>query len=157
ERVRAERALRAAMQELQRLRDRLQAENVYLQEEIRNEHNFDEIVGSDPALSALLDTVTRVATSDAAVLIHGETGTGKELIARGRRLESRSGRGRTRGPLPRRSLLPPQRDPAARTAAAGTAQRHRTTGDVFHGAQRTQVGPADARHRFRDAEPLGRV
>ena len=82
ERVRAERALRAAMQELQRLRDRLQAENVYLQEEIRNEHNFDEIVGSDPALSALLDTVTRVATSDAAVLIHGETGTGKELIAR---------------------------------------------------------------------------
>jgi formate hydrogenlyase transcriptional activator len=82
ERVQAERALRAAMQELQRLRDQLQAENVYLQEEIRSVHNFDEIVGSDPALSALLDKVTRVAASDAAVLIHGETGTGKELIAR---------------------------------------------------------------------------
>src|SRR5437870_5044474 len=82
ERVRAERALRAAMEELQRLRDRLQAENVYLQEEIRNEHNFDEIVGSDPALSALLDTVTRVAATNTSVLILGETGTGKELIAR---------------------------------------------------------------------------
>src|SRR5215470_8519819 len=82
ERVQAERALQATMQELQRLRDRLQAENVYLQEEIRSEHNFDEIVGSDPALSVLLDKVTRAAPSDAAVLIHGETGTGKELIAR---------------------------------------------------------------------------
>src|SRR3989454_340277 len=82
ERVQAERALQAAMRELQRLRDRLQAENVYLQEEIRSEHNVDEIVGKDPALSALLDKVTRVAASDAAVLIHGETGTGKELIAR---------------------------------------------------------------------------
>src|SRR6267378_3145088 len=74
--------LHTAMQELQRLRDRLQAENVYLQEEIRGEHNVDQIVGSDPGLSELLDKVTRVAASDAAVLIHGETGTGKELIAR---------------------------------------------------------------------------
>jgi len=82
ERVQAQRALQAAMQELQRLRDQLQAENVYLQEEIRSEHNFDELVGSAPALCALLDKVTRVAASDAAVLIHGETGTGKELIAR---------------------------------------------------------------------------
>ena len=82
ERVQAERALQGAMHELQRLRDRLQAENVYLQEEIRSEHNLDEIVGSDPALSALLDKVTRVAATDAAVLIQGETGTGKELIAR---------------------------------------------------------------------------
>src|SRR5882762_4553924 len=82
ERVQAERALHTAMQELQRLRDRLQAENVYLQEEIRGEHNVDQIVGSDPGLSELLDKVTRVAASDAAVLIHGETGTGKELIAR---------------------------------------------------------------------------
>jgi len=82
ERVQAERALHTAMQELQRLRDRLQAENVYLQEEIRSEHNVDQIVGSDPGLSELLDKVTRVAASDAAVLIHGETGTGKELIAR---------------------------------------------------------------------------
>jgi len=48
ERVQAERALHTAMQELQRLRDRLQAENVYLQEEIRGEHNVDQIVGSDP-------------------------------------------------------------------------------------------------------------
>src|SRR5207248_1505100 len=82
ERVQAERALHTAMQELQRLRDRLQAENVYPQEEIRGEHNVDQIVGSDPGLSELLDKVTRVAASDAAVLIHGETGTGKELIAR---------------------------------------------------------------------------
>jgi formate hydrogenlyase transcriptional activator len=60
----------------------LQAENVYLQEEIRREHNFEEIVGSSPALLAVLQQVERVAPTNATVLILGETGTGKELIAR---------------------------------------------------------------------------
>jgi formate hydrogenlyase transcriptional activator len=90
ERMQAERALRAALDEVERLKDRLQAENSYLQEEIRAEHNVDEIVGSDPAIVALLQTVTRVAAADSAVLIHGETGTGKELIARA--LHQRSAR-----------------------------------------------------------------
>ena len=55
---------------------------MYLQEEIRSEHNFEEMVGNSPALLALLRKVERVADTDATVLIYGETGSGKELIAR---------------------------------------------------------------------------
>jgi formate hydrogenlyase transcriptional activator len=61
---------------------RLQAQNLYLQEEIKSAHNFDEIVGSSAGLFKVLDNVRRVAPTDATVLIWGETGTGKELIAR---------------------------------------------------------------------------
>jgi PAS domain S-box-containing protein len=61
---------------------RLQQQNLYLQEEIKADHNFDEIIGQSPALLAVLDKVRQVAATDASVLIHGETGTGKELIAR---------------------------------------------------------------------------
>ena len=57
-------------------------QNLYLQQEIKSVHNFEEIVGRSPALTAVLDKVRRVAPTDATVLIHGETGTGKELIAR---------------------------------------------------------------------------
>jgi formate hydrogenlyase transcriptional activator len=64
------------------LKSRLEQENVYLREEIRTEHNFEEIVGNSPALLAVLRTVEQVAPTDSTVLIHGETGTGKELIAR---------------------------------------------------------------------------
>src|SRR5262249_18284056 len=71
-----------AYEELQGLRDRLTRENVYLQEEIREEHNFGEIVGSSPALLSALSQVETVARADATVVILGETGTGKELIAR---------------------------------------------------------------------------
>ncbi len=63
-------------------RARLQQQNLYLQEEIKSVHNFDEIVGRSPALLAVFDRVRKVATTDATVLITGETGTGKELIAR---------------------------------------------------------------------------
>jgi formate hydrogenlyase transcriptional activator len=61
---------------------RLQAQNLYLQEEIKSVHNFEEIIGQSPALTAVLDNVCRVAPTDASVLICGETGTGKELMAR---------------------------------------------------------------------------
>ena len=63
-------------------RARLQAQNLYLQEEIKSVHNFEEIVGSSPALQKVLDQVISVAPTEASVLIWGETGTGKELIAR---------------------------------------------------------------------------
>ncbi len=61
---------------------RLNAQNLYLQEEIKAVHNFDEIVGRSAALADVLRQVSQVAPTDASVLITGETGTGKELIAR---------------------------------------------------------------------------
>ena len=63
-------------------RARLQQQNLYLQDEIKAAHNFEELIGRGPALQAVLDKVRSVAPTDAAVLITGETGTGKELIAR---------------------------------------------------------------------------
>jgi len=69
-------------EELRRLRDRLQAENLCLQEEIRTEHNFSEIIGNSSVLLAALEAVERVAPTDTTVLILGETGSGKELFAR---------------------------------------------------------------------------
>jgi formate hydrogenlyase transcriptional activator len=69
-------------QQLEELKIRLAEEKRYLEREIRTEVNFEEIVGQSSALRKVLDQVTTVATSDATVLILGETGTGKELIAR---------------------------------------------------------------------------
>ena len=69
-------------EEIERLKARLEKENVYLQEEIRTDHNFEEITGNSPALLAVLSKVEQVAATDSTVLIYGETGTGKELIAR---------------------------------------------------------------------------
>jgi PAS domain S-box-containing protein len=66
----------------ERERARLQQQNLYLQEEIKSVHNFDQIVGRSPALLAVLAEVSRVAATEATVLVTGETGTGKELIAR---------------------------------------------------------------------------
>ena len=71
-----------AHEEVERLRDRLAAENVYLQDEIRQEHDFTEIIGRSPAMLAMLSRIETVAPTDSTVLILGETGTGKELIAR---------------------------------------------------------------------------
>ncbi len=83
ERLKADERLRQALAEVEALKNRLHAENVYLQEEIQGEHNFTEMVGSSPALLAALRQVEQVAATDSTVLILGETGTGKELIARG--------------------------------------------------------------------------
>jgi PAS domain S-box-containing protein len=63
-------------------RARLQQQNLYLQEEIQSDHNCEQIIGHSPGLAEALDKVRRVAPTDASVLISGETGTGKELIAR---------------------------------------------------------------------------
>jgi formate hydrogenlyase transcriptional activator len=71
-----------AFEEIAALKARLEEENVYLREEIRTEHNFEEIVGNSPALLAVLRAVEQIAPTDSTVLISGETGTGKELIAR---------------------------------------------------------------------------
>jgi PAS domain S-box-containing protein len=74
--------LQAALAELEQLKNRLQAENVYLQEEIKLEHNFEEIITQSESMRKELLKIEQVAGTDATVLIFGETGTGKELIAR---------------------------------------------------------------------------
>jgi len=81
-RQRAEIELQAALQQVQELQKKLEAENVYLREEIRKEHNFEEIVGNSKGLLDVLRKVETVAPTDSTVLILGETGCGKELIAR---------------------------------------------------------------------------
>jgi len=63
-------------------RDRLEEERLYLESEIRSEYNFEDIVGKSAALRAVLDQISIVAPTSSTVLLHGETGTGKELIAR---------------------------------------------------------------------------
>jgi formate hydrogenlyase transcriptional activator len=77
-------------QEITSLKARLERENLHLREELFTEHNFEEIVGNSPALLKALHAVEQVAPTDATVLICGETGTGKELVARA--IHSRSAR-----------------------------------------------------------------
>ena len=71
-----------AYEEIADLKARLQQESLYLQEEIKLGHNFEEIIGSSQGLRSTLERVDAVAPTDSTVLILGETGTGKELIAR---------------------------------------------------------------------------
>ncbi len=71
-----------AYEEISALHAKLEKENVYLKEEIRSEYNFREIVGNSEPLREVLEKTARVAPLDSTVLIYGETGTGKELIAR---------------------------------------------------------------------------
>ena len=78
----AQAALEIAFEEIKRLKDRLQDENLALREEIDQAFMFEEIVGASPALKSVLSHVSKVAPTDSTVLISGETGTGKELIAR---------------------------------------------------------------------------
>jgi formate hydrogenlyase transcriptional activator len=69
-------------QEISELKDKLAQEKLYLEEEIRSEMNFENIIGNSPALKQVLELAEIVAPSDSTVLLLGETGTGKELIAR---------------------------------------------------------------------------
>src|SRR5262249_33124837 len=71
-----------AHEEVRHLRDRLAAENRYLQEAIRQDHHFGDLIGESPAWRQVLALVSAVAPTPSTVLIVGETGTGKELIAR---------------------------------------------------------------------------
>jgi predicted ATPase/transcriptional regulator with GAF, ATPase, and Fis domain len=81
-RTRAEADLLQALTQLEALKNRLDEENAYLKEEIQREHNFEEMVGSSRALLDIVRNIELVSPTDATVLITGETGTGKELVAR---------------------------------------------------------------------------
>jgi transcriptional regulator with GAF, ATPase, and Fis domain len=80
--VSSQEKLKQALTEVKRLKDRLQAESEYLQDEIKTKDNLDEIVGHSRVMATTLHKVEMVATTDSTVLLLGETGTGKELLAR---------------------------------------------------------------------------
>ena len=80
--VEVEEALKHALSEVERLKDRLEEENIYLRQEIKLTYNFEQIISQSDLFNKVLRSVEQVAATDATVLILGETGTGKELIAR---------------------------------------------------------------------------
>jgi len=82
ERKKTERALQLAYDEVEKMKQQLEAEVLYLQQEIRSTHDFKDIVGESNAIKQLMNQIELVAPTDASVLIIGESGTGKELIAR---------------------------------------------------------------------------
>jgi transcriptional regulator with GAF, ATPase, and Fis domain len=82
EHLEARAALESAVEELELLREQLYRENLTLRDEVDRVSMFEEIVGTSPALQAALSRVVKVAVTDSTVLISGETGTGKELVAR---------------------------------------------------------------------------
>ena len=82
ERKEAEKSLHAAVAQVKQLKERLQAENIYLQREVSGESTFGEIVGQSSAMSYVFFRVEQVAPQNATVLLLGETGTGKGVIAR---------------------------------------------------------------------------
>ena len=82
ERKKAEELLLETNAEIKQLKDRLQAENVYLQKEVAGQFNFGEIIGQSSALSQVFLKIKQVAPTNATVLLLGETGTGKGVIAR---------------------------------------------------------------------------
>jgi PAS domain S-box-containing protein len=81
ERVLARKQLRAALDEVERLRDRLAAENLYLRERVRTLEGTGELLGDSASMRQLRAEIGRVAPTDATVLVRGETGVGKELVA----------------------------------------------------------------------------
>jgi len=82
ERKQAEQELRDAFSEIERLKEQLEADSAYLQEEIKLEHDYESIIGQSESLKYILYKVEQIASSDTTVLILGETGAGKELVAR---------------------------------------------------------------------------
>ncbi len=79
---RSHQKLELAFEEIKNLKSKLESENIYLKEEIQTEHNFKEIIGSSNVLNKVIEKIKKVAGTETTVLIRGETGTGKELIAR---------------------------------------------------------------------------
>lgn len=93
EKKQAQQRLMEALQQVAQLKQRLELENAYLQEEISSEFNHHQIIGKSPAIKKTIKEIELVAPTDATVLVSGESGTGKELIARAiHKLSDRSSR-----------------------------------------------------------------
>ena len=82
EHKRAEEALQTAFSEIKQLKERLQAENIYLQQEVARQYNFGEVIGQGTGISRVFSQIKQVAPMNATVLLLGETGTGKGVVAR---------------------------------------------------------------------------
>jgi transcriptional regulator with GAF, ATPase, and Fis domain len=89
ERRRTDLELKKAFSEINQLKDQLHKENIYLRQEINLEHNYDEVIGQSHAIKTVLSQAEQVARTNSTVLIIGETGTGKELLARAIHNQSR--------------------------------------------------------------------
>ena len=122
--------LERAVAELEDLRNGLEEENVYLREEIRTEHGFENIVGASDPLLYVLHKVRRVAPTDTSVLILGETGIGKELVARAIHDEQPAREAALRASSTARAL------PASLSRASCSA----TSAGAFTGADRQRRG-----------------
>ncbi|MFT4816503.1 MAG: PAS domain S-box-containing protein [Cyclobacteriaceae bacterium] len=81
ERVVRENELRDAFEQIEKLKENLEEENMELRDEVKSAHGFDKIIGNSRPLQSCLDLVNKVAPTDATVMLLGETGAGKELIA----------------------------------------------------------------------------
>src|SRR5882762_2354578 len=135
EQRRASAELERAFEEIKKLRDQLHDENVALREQIDQAFMFEEIVGSSPALQSVLTNIVKVAPTDSTVLITGETGTGKELIARAIcKRSQRSGRafvGVNCASIPS-SLIASELFGHEKGAFTGALQRHQGRFELAH-------------------------
>ncbi|HET7107622.1 MAG TPA: sigma 54-interacting transcriptional regulator [Candidatus Acidoferrum sp.] len=135
EQRRATAELEAAFEEIKQLKDQLHDENVALREQIDQAFMFEEIVGSSPALQTVLTKIVKVAPTDSTVLITGETGTGKELIARAiHKRSQRSGRafiGVNCASIPA-SLIASELFGHEKGAFTGALQRHQGRFELAH-------------------------
>ena len=133
ERKRADQTIQKALAEIRTLKDRLEAENLYLRDQIDFEYKHEEIIGQSPAIRKVLQQVEQVANTDSTVLILGETGTGKELMARA--IHNMSGR-KTRAMI--------KLNCAALPASLIEAELFGREKGAYTGATSTQIGRFEA-------------
>ena len=151
-----EEALRQSHAEIKRLKDRLEAESDYLKAEISVVDPDVELTGQSPAVQGVLSLVRQVAPTDSSVLIRGETGTGKELVAKAIHRPARAGQ-----PVRRASTAPPSpdapRERAVRPEKGAFTGARPAGGALRAGGRRDALPRRDRRHDARLQAKLLRV